>query len=400
MIRLQQLPLQNTEPYLNLVQPRCVGRQPVDLNVQRPSVDLDLFLQPAFELLGCVRRAVVQNQGHGMNTARQCFGNNRPQQESLEVYKPLPQATHPIDLSIGHAQSGKEIQCPLALVPVRDVYRMTRHSRVGLLRSLASLDRSLFVCANDPNPLFQQRFRLLVKPQDRTGAFEKGLRVQNVLPTVVAPRPDLFRCQPPAHRAGRNAHYHSQCYQSPRDLRVAPSREGHTLLSWSAASQRRRLRSHLRGKNAGELPALVGPQCFSSPSSVVAISEQSGVYTQPPRRLADCSTLDGRERPGEFEPELPSRGALYENSPVFVVPVPLQLLTRSHTWALVQAFSTSWPKYTAYQSFRLGSYLRIGVLSISGNSLCWLTDGIREIAFDLVSCDIPRDRTYRLCVAC
>ena len=362
MIWLQKLPLQNTEPYLNLVQPRCVGRQPVNVDVQRPAVDLDLFLQPAFKLLGCVRRTVVQNQGHGMNTARQGFGNNRPQQEGLEVYKPLSQATRPIDLSIGHAQSGKEIQCPLALVAVRDVYRMTRHSRVGLSRSLASLDRSLFVHTNDPNPFLQQRFRLFVKPQNGTGTFEKGLRVQNVLPAVVAPRPDLFRCQPPAHRAGRDTRHLPQCRQSPRDLRVAPSCEGYTLLSWSAASQRRCLRSHLRGKNAGELPALVDPRCFSSPSSAVAISELSGAYTQLPRRLADCSTLDGRERPGEFEPELPSRGALCENSPAFAVLVPLQLLTRSHTWALVRAFSTSWPKYTPYQSFRLGSYLRIGVL--------------------------------------
>jgi hypothetical protein len=363
MIWLQKLSLQNTEPYLDLVQPRCVGRQPVDLDVQCPAIDLDLFPQPAFKLLGCVCRAIIQNQGQSMNTACQSFRDHRPQQESLEVYKPLPQATCPIDFSIGHTQSGKEIQCPLALVPVRDVCRMTRHCRIGLLRSLARLDRGLFVHANNPNSLPQQRFRLPVEPQDGTGAFQKGLRVQNVLPTMVAPRPDLFRCQPPTYRASRDAHHHSQCCQSPCDLRVAPPRKGHTLLSWSAAGQRRRLRFHLRGKNAEEHPAVASPQCFSSLTSAVAISEQSGAYTQLPRLPADCSTLDGHRQPGESEPELPSRGTLCENSPAFAVPVPLQLLTRWHTWALVRAFFTSWPKYTALQSSRLGAYLRIAVLS-------------------------------------
>jgi hypothetical protein len=226
--------------------------------------------------------------------------------------------------------------------------------------------RRLLVHANDPSPCFQQRFRLLVKPQHRTSAFEKGLRVQNVLPTVVAPRPDLFRCQPPAHRAGRDTRHFPQCRQPSCDFRVAPLRKGDALFSWSAASQRRRLRSHLRGKNAGGLPASAGPRCFSSPSSVVAIFEQCGAYIRLSQRLADCSTLDGRRQPREFAPEPLSHRALCENLPAFAVPVPLQLLTRSHTWALLQAFSTSSPKYTAYQSFRLGSYLRIAVLRYVG----------------------------------
>jgi hypothetical protein len=363
MIGLQKLPLQDTEPYLDLVQPRCVGRQPVDLDVQRPTVGFDLFLQPAFKLLGRVCCAIIQNQGQGMNTACQSFRDHCSQQESLEVYKPLPQATCSKDLPVGHAQSSKEIQRSHALVSVRDVYRMTRHSWIKLLRSLASLDRSLFVRANDPNPFFQQRFRLLVKPQDGPGTSEKGLRVQNMLPAVVAPRPDLFRCQPSTHSTGRDAHDRPQCHQSPRDLRVAPPRKGYALFPWSAASQCRRLRSHLRGKNAGEPLALAGPRCFSSPPSAVAISEQSGAYIQPPPQPEDCSILDGRRQPGEFETELLSREALCENSPAFAVPVPLQLLTRSDTWALARAFPTSWPKYTRYQPFMLGSYLRIGVLS-------------------------------------
>ena len=105
IIRLQKLLLQDTEPYPNLVQPRGVDRQSVDLDVQRPAVSQDLSLEPAIELLGCVCRAVVQNQDQGMDTARQGFRDSRPQQESLEVYKPLPQATLPINLSIGHAQT-------------------------------------------------------------------------------------------------------------------------------------------------------------------------------------------------------------------------------------------------------------------------------------------------------
>jgi hypothetical protein len=123
------------------------------------------------------------------------------------------------------------------------------------------------------------------------------------------------------------------------------------------------LRSHLRGKNAGEPLALAGPRCFSSPPSAVAISEQSGAYIQPPQQSEDCSILGDRKQLRGFETERLSHEVLYENSPAFVVPVPLQLLTQSDTWALAQAFSTSRPKCTAHQLFSLGSDLCIGVLS-------------------------------------
>ena len=205
-----------------------------------------------------------------------------------------------------------------------------------------------FCQSTSPSPFFPQRFRLLVKSQDGTCAFEKDLWVQNVLPTVVAPRPDLFRCQPSAHRARRDARHFPQCHQPPRDFRVAPPRKGYTFLSRSATSQRRRLRSYLRGKNAEGLPAAASPRYFSSPPSAVAISEQSGAYTQLPRRFEDCSILDDRRQPRGFETELLSREAPCENSQAFADLVPLQLLTRQCTWALVRASFTSWPKYTAH----------------------------------------------------
>ena len=69
-VGLQKFQLKGAEPYLNLVQPGSTDRQPVGLDPQPPTIGFDLFLQPASELFGSARGAVVQDQSQGMNTAR------------------------------------------------------------------------------------------------------------------------------------------------------------------------------------------------------------------------------------------------------------------------------------------------------------------------------------------
>ena len=136
MIGLQKLVLQDAEPDLNLIQPGSIDGQLVDLDVQRPSVAFNLFLQPTFELLRGVSRAVIQDQGQGMDATVQGFGNHRSQKESLKVHEALAQTALAIDLPIGHAQRAKEMQSPLTPVAVGDVHRMFGHRRVGRPRPL------------------------------------------------------------------------------------------------------------------------------------------------------------------------------------------------------------------------------------------------------------------------
>jgi hypothetical protein len=54
-----------------------------------------------------------------------------------------------------------------------------------LLQS-ASLDRGFFICTHDPDALAEQFIRLLVEPQHRTRSFQESLRVENMLPVVIA----------------------------------------------------------------------------------------------------------------------------------------------------------------------------------------------------------------------
>ncbi len=337
MIRLQELSLQDTEPNFDLVQPRSIRGQPVDLNAQLPTLALDLLLQPPFQLLGRVRCPVVQNQSQCVNTAPQSLGDHHCQQESLKVDKPFVQTALPIDPPISYAQRSKEIQCSLALIPVRDMYWMPRCSRDGHLFSLASLDRRLLVRTNHPDASLQQRLRLLIQSQNGTSPFQKGLWVQNVLPTVVAPRSEFLRRQPASHRTGCNLHHHLQRHQSSGDFGVAPSRQGHPLFSWSAASQGRRLRLYLRGENAGGLPAAADRQYFSFSPNADATSERYGLYNQPLEQSAGCSTQDGRRQPRESEIASLSRGKPCEISLVFAVFALLRLLTRWNTLVWVRA---------------------------------------------------------------
>jgi hypothetical protein len=180
MIRLQGLPLQDTEPNLDLVQPGGIGGQPTDPDVQYPAVHLDLFLQPAFELLGHVRRAVVQDQSQRVDAALQRFRDHHPQQESPEINEPFPQTTLAIDLPVRHAQRAKEMKGSLALMSGRDVHRLSWRRRVERPLPLPSLDRDLLVHTNDPQSLLQQLLYALVALQNRTRPLQEGLRVQDV----------------------------------------------------------------------------------------------------------------------------------------------------------------------------------------------------------------------------
>jgi hypothetical protein len=75
---------------------------------------LDLLLQPSFQPLRRMRRAVVQDQSQSVDLTPQGFGDDHLQQEGLKVYEPFPQATLPIGLAISHTQSSEELQSPLS----------------------------------------------------------------------------------------------------------------------------------------------------------------------------------------------------------------------------------------------------------------------------------------------
>src|SRR6266566_7589576 len=62
MVRLQEFALKQTEPDLQLVEPRGVGRQPRELHHQFSLRHRRQFLDPAWELLGRMGRSIIQDQ--------------------------------------------------------------------------------------------------------------------------------------------------------------------------------------------------------------------------------------------------------------------------------------------------------------------------------------------------
>src|SRR3990170_4900440 len=238
--------------------------------------------------------AIVQDQLQGMHTSSQRFGNNALQQEGLEIHKPLAFEGLPNFLSIRHAQAGKQVQRPLALVAGRGQERLARLRRAAGLLSPAGLDRGLLIHEDRPDPLPKQFLGLLVDFQHWPSALQESLGVENMLPGVVAPGLEFLGGKPAPNRAGRNPDHQPQRYQLSGDLAQAPAAQFSPLFFGHATCQGGGLRSDLRGKKVWELP--VGgdrPNVVSRPNGA-ARSGPLGRYSQPGARSLGWSIRDDR----------------------------------------------------------------------------------------------------------
>ena len=294
VIRLQELPLQDAEPDLDLVQPRGVLGQPVDLDLQRPSSGLGFFGQPLLQLLRRMGSPIVQDQSQCMDTPPQRLRDDHRQQKGLVVDKSFSVPAHAVDPPISHTQSSEELQSTLALVTGRDMNRMPSSRWLGRLFPLAGLDRGLLIGADDPNPLCEKGLRLLIEPQHRPCPRQEGLGVQNVLPGMIAPRPNPLLSQPAPHRARRDTSHHAQGDQTVSNLKRTPANQRHAFPSRSTTGQAGGLCPHLRGKNAGELRAEANPRCSVSHPSAFATCAPSNRCSQLRGQSVDCSTPGGR----------------------------------------------------------------------------------------------------------
>src|SRR5947199_10312721 len=61
MVRLEKLALYETEPNLNLIKPRCVGGEPIELHRQFALRAFRQLLDPLWELLGGVGRTIIKH---------------------------------------------------------------------------------------------------------------------------------------------------------------------------------------------------------------------------------------------------------------------------------------------------------------------------------------------------
>ena len=162
VIRLQMFALQHTEPDFDLIQPRCVGRQPEHLKVQSPFTRLFLLTEPPLELFGRMGSAIVQDEGHRVDLASKGFGNDHLLEKGLEIDEALAAAAGAVDLSIGDRESGKEMACATTMVARFVQQRLTWACWARRLLPLACLDGGFLIQAHQPRACSQEGSRLAI----------------------------------------------------------------------------------------------------------------------------------------------------------------------------------------------------------------------------------------------
>lgn len=76
VVRLEKLALQQREPDLDLIKPRGIGGQPIQLYGQFPLRCRHQFLSKAGELLGRMGWAIVEDQSDGLHSTAPSFWND------------------------------------------------------------------------------------------------------------------------------------------------------------------------------------------------------------------------------------------------------------------------------------------------------------------------------------
>ncbi len=211
-----------------------------------------LFLrtQPAFQLFGCMRGAMVQDEGHRVYLAAKGFGNDDLLQKSLEIDQALALSASAVELSIGDGESGKQVAGAAPMRACLVQHRLVRACWARRLLTLTRLDGGFLIEAKQPGACSQERLRLGIGLEDRASPLQEGLGVMNVLPGVIAPGAKPFRFEPAAHAAGREVRQRRILADASRQLGSAPARQRNLALLGQATGDGRDLRTHLRGKNA------------------------------------------------------------------------------------------------------------------------------------------------------
>src|SRR6266550_5226539 len=162
VIRLQMFALQHTEPDFDLIQPGGVGRQPEHLKVQPLFMRLFLLAEPAFELFGRMRGAIVQDEGHRMDLSSHRFGNDFLLYKGLEINKALALTAGSVDSPISDRESGKQMASTTAMIARLLEHRLAWACWARRLLPLACLDRGFLIETDQPGACSQEGSRLAI----------------------------------------------------------------------------------------------------------------------------------------------------------------------------------------------------------------------------------------------
>lgn len=182
MVGLEEFALQQTEPNFDLIEPRGIGRQPIELHRQFYIQRRRSFLDPARELLGCMSRSIIQDERHGLYPTAWCYYQQDGLYKAAEVDKAFARVALPIDETISDAQRCHQVQCASPDVTRGLIHRMLVDGWTRSLFGLTSLKRGFLIGTDDPDALLKQSSGLFIQLEHRAGALQKDLRILDVLP--------------------------------------------------------------------------------------------------------------------------------------------------------------------------------------------------------------------------
>ena len=171
VIGLQVFALKHTEPDFDLIKPGGIGRQPEHPKVQLPRTSAFLLTEPAFELLGSVRRSIIEDEGHRVDAPSECFGNDLLLHKGLEIDKAFALATGSVDLAIGNGEPGKQMACAATMIAGFVQQRLAWARWTRRLLAFACLNGGFLVEADQPGPCSQEASRLCIGMEHRACPF-------------------------------------------------------------------------------------------------------------------------------------------------------------------------------------------------------------------------------------
>src|SRR6266568_5917022 len=172
------------------------------LEAQSRITNAFVLAEPAFQLFGCMRRSIVQNEDHRLVLAPQRFRNDHLLHKGLEIDKTLALAAGSVHLAIGDGEPGKEVPRPTTMVSRLVQHRFARARWARRLLALARLNRGFLIQADQPDALTQQSLGFAIGMQNREGALQKRDGIMDMLPGVIAPGANAFSSEPTTDRAG------------------------------------------------------------------------------------------------------------------------------------------------------------------------------------------------------
>lgn len=171
VIGLQVFALKHTEPNFELIKPGRIGRQPEHLKVQPPGTSAFLLTEPTFELLGSVRRSIIEDEGHRVDAPSSCFGNDLLLNKGLEIDKAFALAAGAVDLAISHGEPGKQMPCAATMIAGFVQQRLAWARWTRRLLALSCLNGGFLVEADQPGPFSQEASRLCIGMEHRARPF-------------------------------------------------------------------------------------------------------------------------------------------------------------------------------------------------------------------------------------